>query len=152
LCFCHAAARASRVELGLPIDWNRVELWLYCKRIESLNITSSSGRRARKTVNEEISVDWSTFGKREIPSEPETRIDIGKLEELVDRHESRLLENEVLRARRVIKYLKTGAPAHQKRSLGSCLVKEQGSGRERLHRSPKNSKRLASKRLCCGSV
>jgi hypothetical protein len=125
-----AAARASRVELGLPEDWNRVELWLHCKKIESLNITSKSKRKARKAVNEEISVDWSTFGKREIPSEPETRIDIGKLEELVDRLESRLLENEVLRARRVIKYLKTGAPAHQKRSLNSCLVENKVPGEE----------------------
>jgi hypothetical protein len=123
-----AAATASRAELGLPENWLRVELWLYSKKIESLKIESSSVGGEKRTEMEGIPVNWDALGKKEIPLKPETRIKIEKLEELVNQHESQLLQNEVLRAKRVIEYLKTGAPAHQKRSLGSCLVENKIPG------------------------
>ncbi len=74
--------------MGLPEDWKEVELWLYCKRIESLSSATTFTKKAEKASEDGISVDWSAFKKKEIPSTPETRINVEKLEEMVKQHEN----------------------------------------------------------------
>jgi hypothetical protein len=66
--------------------------------------------------------DWKGFPRKEIPRCPETRINIDRLEQLVSDNEHKLLQQEVLRARRAIEYLRNGAPALQMSRLSSCLV------------------------------
>ena len=80
-----------------------------------------------KKSGSHLEVNWSEFPSRKLPVAPETRIDIDKLEELVDRYEADMLVQEVSRARRAISYLREGAPAFQKTALKSCYVENKFS-------------------------
>jgi hypothetical protein len=69
-----------------------------------------------------LSTDWPKFPSKAIPKKPETRINIDRLEHLISLHESKLLDQELTRARRTVNYLRNGAPALQMSRLSSCLV------------------------------
>jgi hypothetical protein len=66
--------------------------------------------------------DWRCFPRKDISQRPETRINIDRLEQLVSENEHKLLEQEILRSKRAISYLRNGAPALQIGRLSSCLV------------------------------
>ncbi len=85
---------------------------------------TSTVHAPRETVHDtkKVSADWAVFPFKGIPKNPETRVDIDALERLVLKHESKLLKQEVDRARRAIDYLRNGAPAQQRERLRSCLV------------------------------
>jgi hypothetical protein len=112
--------------LGLPAEWAIIEGWLTDKTLPEPPSTVSNSKpeaKEKSSVTVKNKVDWDTFPKKDIPAGPETRIDIKKLQNMVDENENNLLDHEVRRARRAISYLEEGAPAHQLRRLKSCLVK-----------------------------
>jgi hypothetical protein len=109
--------------MGLPAEWEIIESWLTNGALpKSRDTVSDSKTVANNVITGNSDVGWDTFPSKEIPSKPETRIDIKKLKILVDANEKSLLDHEVRRARRVIAYLEGGAPAHQLGQLKSCLV------------------------------
>jgi hypothetical protein len=118
------AAESSRLDLGLPTDWSRVESWCRPTPGGPIMVHTSTARAPQDTENvtRKVSADWATFPFKEIPKVPETRVDIDALEKLVLTCESKLLKQEFERAKRAIDYLRNGAPAHQRDRLKSCLV------------------------------
>ncbi len=91
-----SAASCSRQFLGLPAEWKIIEDWLTDKTLPELRGTVSDSKpRAEEkcsgTVN--YKVDWDTFPKKDIPIGPETRINIEKLKNMIDRNEENLLDS-----------------------------------------------------------
>jgi hypothetical protein len=117
-------AASSRLDLGLPIDWARIQRWIYPGAASTVPVMV--GDTAHQPATQErvpvFGTDWSKFPSKAIPKKPETRINIDRLEQLISLHESKLLDQEIARARRTVDYLRNGAPALQARRLGSCLV------------------------------
>jgi hypothetical protein len=108
----------------LPENWSRVEEWIF-GNWHDLKEPSAVSAVAEKDSLEGYTwqkPDWSNFPRKDIPRHPETRINIDRLQQLVDENEHELLEQEKLRAHRAIDYLRNGAPALQKGELSSCLV------------------------------
>ncbi len=66
---------------------------------------------------------WSSFPSYNIPKNPETNIDIAKLEKLITSNSKFLLRSELKRALKCVDYLSNGAPAFQTYPLGPCLIK-----------------------------
>jgi hypothetical protein len=122
--FFFLAAPASRIDLGLPLQWSQIEGWLCCTEniwsLDMVNNTVNTG--SSEDATHQKTVDWDSFLTRPIPKEALSRINVENLEKLVAKYEKKLLESEVSRAKRVISYLRNGAPAHQKQQLGSCYV------------------------------
>jgi hypothetical protein len=105
--------------LGLPADWLVIEDWLSetnlpaaAQTLTQLSTTSKDGPDTRVFT-------WDTYPSKEIPSAPETAINIELLKKLVEKNAGKLLEHELRRAYRTIDYLENGAPAHQKKVLKS---------------------------------
>ena len=65
---------------------------------------------------------WAKFPHKELPDQPETRIEIGILEQLIDSLSSRLLPSEIERARKVVYSLRNGAPSCQATELPHCMT------------------------------
>jgi hypothetical protein len=115
---------SSRLDLGLPTDWARIHNWIYPDKRCTVPVPANKIEHVRATAAKVpvLNSDWADFPYKAIPKEPETRIDIDRLEHLITLHEEKLLDHEISRARRTIIYLREGAPALQLRKLGSCLV------------------------------
>jgi hypothetical protein len=113
-----------RLDLGLPTDWSRVESWCRPAPERPTTVHAPPVHTPRETcyVIKKVSADWSVFPFKGIPKKPETRVNTDALEELVLKHEDKLLKQEVERAKRAIDYLRNGAPALQLKRLKSCLV------------------------------
>jgi hypothetical protein len=111
--------------LGLPENWEFVENWLTGKSLPETRGTVDENNHKEKasTGNASSAVDWETFPKKNIPVNPETRINIEELKKIIERNKENLLDHELKRAQRAVAYLEEGAPAHQVRHLKSCLVK-----------------------------
>jgi hypothetical protein len=73
----------------------------------------SGHNRASETTVPILDSDWVAFPSKAIPKKPETEIDIDRLEQLISLHEGKLLDQEILRAKRTVDYLRNGAPALQ---------------------------------------
>jgi len=58
-----------------------------------------------------------------MPVKPETSIDVGKLEQMVEFQKPRMTSHQYERSMKAVMYLKDGAPSFQKTSLPSCFVK-----------------------------
>jgi hypothetical protein len=74
---------SSRLDLGLPEDWARLERCMDWKMEESLvqaKACVASGEKPASTVTPVA--NWSEFTRRNIPKKPTTRINRRKLEEL----------------------------------------------------------------------
>ena len=90
--FLILACQYSRRELGLPEDWIHINNWLHHKKTTVVPIVII---KEIKLKNPEIPIlanyktnpkpdFWKTFPHKNLPSEPTTKIDICKLEELVE--------------------------------------------------------------------
>jgi hypothetical protein len=66
---------------------------------------------------------WEKFPHKELPSVPETSIDIGKLSEKVELLKWKMTTHQYGRCKKAIEYLSKGAPAFQKSELPGCFVK-----------------------------
>ncbi len=98
-----SAASCSRLFLGLPAEWEIIVGWLTDKTLpEPQSTVSDSKPEAKEKISGTVKnkVDWDTFPKKDIPSGPETRIDIEKLKNMVNANENNLLDHEVRRAQR----------------------------------------------------
>jgi hypothetical protein len=112
------------LDLGLPTDWARIRIWLYPGKMCTVPVPANMIEHVQATEAKVpvLNSDWSDFPYKAIPKEPETRIDIVRLEQLISLHEEKLLDHEISRARRTVLYLREGAPALQLSKLSSCLV------------------------------
>jgi hypothetical protein len=73
-------------------------------------------------------VFWDSFPKADMPTKVSTRVDVDKMESMVDKVKSKMLPFQLERARKAISYLRKGAPAHQKLPpLPSCFNKNTSS-------------------------
>ncbi len=75
---------------------------------------------------------------------------IDALEKLVLKHESKLLKQEVERAKRAIDYLRNGAPALQLERLKSCLVQNKLASADAREAVLKTMKDWVSKGFVAG--
>jgi hypothetical protein len=66
---------------------------------------------------------WSNFPVADLPKVPLEKIDIDRLEYLVESCKPKLLASEYQRALKCIDYLRIGAPSFQLSNLPACLVK-----------------------------
>jgi hypothetical protein len=66
---------------------------------------------------------WSSFPSYNIPKNPETNIDIARLENLITSNSKFLLRSELRRGLKCVDYLSNGALAFQTYPLGPCLIK-----------------------------
>jgi hypothetical protein len=66
---------------------------------------------------------WDKFPHNNLPTEPETRIDRGKLRSIIEEKSQFLLKSERTRAEKCMDYLCNGGPSFQLEQLGSCCVK-----------------------------
>jgi hypothetical protein len=107
------AAACSRAELGLPSDWSRVSDWICTDKVLPADCDAKVSKPKPEVLSQSTfqRVDWSAFPRKGIPSRPETRVNVKRLEEIVAMHEHLLLEQEVARAKRALDYLRNGAPA-----------------------------------------
>jgi hypothetical protein len=112
--------------MGIPENWSTVENWLnpeilpqhpgqekmetYCRKNESIPILDSYSL----PPNEKF---WDSFPKRELPTTPETKVNVGNLENLIIDNVSKLSKSEIKRAARLIYDLRYGADACQKSEL-----------------------------------
>lgn len=124
MCTNLLAAESSRLDLGLPTDWSRVERW--CQpapaRATPMRAQQQSAPPVACQSAEKVPTDWSSFPFKGIPCKPETRVNIDALEKLVLENGGKLLQKEVERAERTIDYLRNGAPSLQLKQLKPCLV------------------------------
>jgi hypothetical protein len=128
----YAGKESRRADLGLPSSWNRVEGWLYGRRqIGFVNMELPTGKKLKwpsipalddysKAPDDSF---WDQFPKKELPSIPETSINISRMEEMVCEFKSKMTIHEHERCMKAIDYLKNGAPAFQKIELPGCFVK-----------------------------
>jgi hypothetical protein len=58
-----------------------------------------------------------------LPTVPETKIDVEKLESKVESHREKFIPSQFERARKAVNFLRFGAPAFQKSFLSGCYVK-----------------------------
>jgi hypothetical protein len=118
------AAESSRKDLGLPEDWSRIWKWCLLAPMSPIlaHALSQTAPKGLRQPTGKIDVNWKDFAFKEIPREPETRVNIEALEKLVNENKGRLLSQELARAERTINYQRHGAPALQLTKLKSCLV------------------------------
>jgi hypothetical protein len=150
--FLFLAAESSRLDLGLPTDWSRVESWcrLTPDRPTMVRTPPVHAPREKIHVTSKVSADWAVFPFKGIPKNPETRVDVDALEKLVLKHESKLLKQEVDRAKRAIDYLRNGAPALQWERLKSCLVQNKLASADAREAVLKTMKDWVSKGFVAG--
>jgi hypothetical protein len=124
--------RVSRVDFGLPADWSRIQDWLsFNGRVEipfeNLSCDFSLKWKDIPVLSNYDSIPdesfWSNFPKRDLPTAPETKIDVEKFESKVESHREKLLPSQFERARKAVNFLRYGAPAFQKSFLSGCHVK-----------------------------
>ena len=129
--FLILACQYSRRELGLPEDWIRINNWLHHKKTTVVPIVII---KDIKLKNPEIPIlanyktnpipdFWETFPHKNLPNEPATKIDICKLEKLVEERKDIVTTFVWARARKSISYLRHGGPAFQTNHLPPCTVK-----------------------------
>ncbi len=115
-----------RADMGLPANWSRVNDWIRTDKVlpGNCDAVTLSSKPKPEVLSEGIfqRVDWLTFPRKGIPSRPETRVNVKRLEEIVAMHKHLLLGQEVARAKRALDYLRNGAPALQLAKLRFCLV------------------------------
>jgi hypothetical protein len=71
---------------------------------------------------------WDSFPKADMPTEVSTRVNVDKMESMVDKNKGKMLPFQLQRARKAISYLRRGAPAHQKLPpLPACFNKNTSS-------------------------
>ena len=71
---------------------------------------------------------WDSFPKADMPTEVSTRVNVDKMENMVDKAKGKMLPFQLERARKAISYLRKGAPAHQKLPpLPACFNKNTAS-------------------------
>jgi hypothetical protein len=122
---------ASRRDLGLPADWDIVEQWLHNDSLALLPACGTSEPKKCKwdlPILKDYSVAadssfWLKFPKRELPSSPETKINVSELEKKVIRLSDKMTCHQFARAKKAIDYLRHGAPSFQRGFLPACFVK-----------------------------
>jgi hypothetical protein len=66
---------------------------------------------------------WKDFPFNPLPVQPETKISIEKLKDLIEKSKHLLLKTELDRANKCVEYLTSGAPSFQSAHLPGCSVK-----------------------------
>ncbi len=61
---------------------------------------------------------WNSFPKADMPTEVSTRVNVDKMESMVNKNKSKMLPFQLERARKAISYLKRGATS-------SCLLQQE---------------------------
>jgi hypothetical protein len=119
--------KVTRRDLGLPHDWKRVESW--CRTPFQFNLPLvQKAPKITKFDGIDFSADpdpkfWDNFPKRDLPDRPTTRVNVGRLEEMVKEAEATMTIHERDMAYRAIDIMKNGAPAHQIRPLPGATMK-----------------------------
>ena len=117
----------TRKDLGLPDRWETVENW--CRKpfrfgppidVKERKPTSFDHVDFSRPGTEEF---WREFPSRELPDRPTTRINVTRLEELINEWDSHMTIHERDMAQKALKYLKEGAPAYQMSELPGISVK-----------------------------
>jgi hypothetical protein len=119
-----------RSVLGLPLDWNRIDDWLYSVPIfsgkevsKSVIVKKCAEIKKLKDYSSDPGQDfWQSFPSRPLPTSPDCKVNVKNLADFLNSKKSLLLNSEVERANRCINYLVMGAPAFQKGSLPGCMV------------------------------
>ena len=117
----------TRKDLGLPDRWETVENW--CRKpfrfgppidVKEKKPTSFDHVDFSRPGTEEF---WREFPSRELPDRPTTRINVTRLEELINEWDSHMTIHERDMAQKALKDLKEGAPAYQMSELPGISVK-----------------------------
>ncbi len=118
--------------MGLPASWDRIERWLHEGSLPSAprEEPATPGERKFKDIPVMDNYDcdlpetfWANFPRNDLPKIPFEKIDIKKLECLVENCKAKLLNSEYQRALKCIDYLRFGAPSFQLSTLPACVVK-----------------------------
>jgi len=126
------ACKVTRTEMGLPLDWSRVEGWLHNKNIPMAD--KEILVPIVKLKNPEIPIlqcyesipaksFWEKFPSNELPSKASTKVSHLALWRKVVREKPRMTCSQFTRAEKTVGFLKYGADCCQKTPLPSCMQK-----------------------------
>lgn len=127
---------AGRIDLGLPDDWNRVESWLFFNGPLITPVDVEIRQKPSKWPNIPVLLDyskpadssfWLNFPKKDLPSTAETKIDVQRLEELIEASKQQMTIHQYERSRKALDYLTHGAPSFQAYDLPACFVRNSNS-------------------------
>jgi hypothetical protein len=102
---------ASRAELGLPSDWRRIEKWLNFSGTLQPEENEVQTTHKSKWENIPILMDyskppttefWKFLPSRSLPSEPETKVNVKKLEEKIGQYSSQSTCHQMERALKAV--------------------------------------------------
>ena len=121
---------SSRVNIGLPSDWSRVEEWIRFDEnvippTETITGFVSKWPNIPVLRNYNCVPDasfWATFPHKPMPEKPETDVDIDKLEAKIFFHKDKMTIHQWERSLKAVAFLRHGAPAHQVKSLPGCFI------------------------------
>ena len=121
---------SSRADLGLPKNWSHVDKWFTFSGPISVDyeyIPQKPSKWPKIPVLSDYSVPpaesfWDLFPKKELPSEPETSIDIVLLESKIQEHSHLMTSHQLDRSLKAVSYLRHGAPSFQLSELKACNV------------------------------
>ena len=111
--------------MGFP-DWETVESWIdgeenviFPEEEKEKEIALKNPGIPKLDNYEDLPEDgfWKYFPKREMPEYAETKIDVGKLEECIEKVRGKMKETELKRALKVLADLRSGADAYQRKDL-----------------------------------
>jgi hypothetical protein len=118
--------------LGLPAKWSMVMFWLTATSTILPTPTDAPIQKPRIYTNIPVLQDyekdphesfWYSFPSNNLPDKPETKINVIKLSELIEKNQHLLLRSVVSRAKKCVEFLTSGAPAFQHHPLPGCRVK-----------------------------
>jgi hypothetical protein len=107
LPFSCAASTSSRIDLGLPASWARIERWLHEGSLPSTPPEEPATPVKRKFKNIPVMDNydcnlpenfWANFPESDLPKVPFEKIDIDRLEYLIEGCKPKLLASEYQRA------------------------------------------------------
>ena len=118
--------------LGIPSSWELVHAWLHFNG--HIAYTEQPPIPSAKLKCEEIQIltdysspphnsFWETFPKRDIPVFAQTPVDIDVFEGLIEQVKTKLTIHQILRAKKCISFLRSGAPAFHIKELPPIFCK-----------------------------
>jgi hypothetical protein len=127
---------ATRVEMGLPSNWRRVEDWLYFSGPVAYVAHEDPKKKDSEWPDIPVLEDyskppsadfWSFFPSRPLPTTAETSINISELERDIESKKNGMTCHQYERCLRTVDYLRNGAPSFQSSDLPGCFVKNSAS-------------------------
>jgi len=127
---------ASREDLGLPLDWSRVNSWIQFSGKITVPVKPVEKSKPKKCPDLPVLTDysvsppdsfWDIFPKRDLPFKPKTSINIPVLEEKIDSVKDRMTIAQKFRAETSLRDLKEGADSCQLLDLPPCVCKNSNS-------------------------